>query len=178
MIAEMAKTTRIGLVADTHMPPNDPKVIALMEEAFAGVDLILHAGDIVTLSVLDWLDTIAPVYAAIGNNDTMLPPDRRLKKYQGLEVDGVSIGMFHIYEPYDWEPSRFLKKYFGIDVLPDVIVVGDTHFEIVEEREGVLIINPGSPTSSHLRVDLPGTVGILTIEDGVPSAEILYLGVD
>jgi len=170
--------TRIGLVADTHMPPSDPKVMALIEEAFAGVDLILHAGDIVTLSVLDWLDTVAPVYAAIGNNDVMLPPDRRLKKYWGLDVDGVSIGLFHIYEPYDWPPGKFLKKYYDIDTPPRVLVVGDTHFEVVEEREGVLVVNPGSPTSSHLRVDLPGTVGILTIEDGSPSAEILYLGVD
>lgn len=170
--------TRIGLVADTHMPPNDPKTMALMEKAFAGVDLILHAGDIVTLSVLDWLETIAPVYAAIGNNDVMLPPDRRLKKYHALEVDGVSIGVFHIYEPYDWPPARFVKHYYGIESPPDVLVVGDTHFEVVEERDGVLVINPGSPTSSHLRVDLPGTVGILTIEDGRPSAEILYLGVD
>lgn len=171
----MAKT-RIGLIADTHMPPWDEAIMRDVGAAFADVDLILHAGDIVTLEVLDWLETIAPVAAAIGNNDVHLPPDPRLKSLQQLECDGVSIGVFHIYEPWDMAPAELMKRYFSLDACPDVLVIGDTHFEVLEYRDGVLIVNPGSPTSSHLRVDQPGTVALLEVEGGRASARIQWLG--
>ena len=171
----MSSISRIGLIADTHMPPWDNQVKSDIERIFAGVDLILHAGDIVTFPVLDWLETIAPVLAAIGNNDTHLPPDPRLKLYQQLEHAGVSIGVFHVYEPWHLAPHEFMRDRYALANPPDVIVVGDTHFETIEERDGVLMINPGSPTTSHLRTDLPGTVGILTIADCIPSAQIVLL---
>lgn len=171
----MTSAGRIGLISDTHMPPWDAQVKSDVERVFAGVDLILHAGDIVTLSVLDWLETIAPVIAAIGNNDTHLPPDPRLKHYQHLEYGGVTIGVLHVYEPWDVSPDEFMKDRFALDRPPDVLVVGDTHFEAIEERNGVLMINPGSPTTPHLRVNLPGTVAMLTIVDQMPTARIIPL---
>lgn len=168
---------RIGLVADTHMPPWDRRIMQDIEDAFGGVDLIMHAGDIVTLAVLDWLEGIAPVVAAIGNNDVHLPADARLEPYQRVDCEGVTIGMFHVYEPWQVPPGEFVRKYFAIESVPDVIVIGDTHVETVERRDEVLVVNPGSPTSSHLRVDLPGTVALLTIDDGSASAEIVSLSV-
>lgn len=169
---------RIGVISDTHMPPYDDLVCTSVEEAFAGVDAILHAGDLVTLSVLDWLETIAPVTAARGNNDTYLPDDPRLADTHLLDLDGARVGMTHVLPVRRAaEPPTVpdLARQCGLDPVPDVWVFGDSHREIVEWRDGVLLVNPGSPTSPHLRVDLPGTVVILTVTDGHPEAEVVRL---
>ena len=166
--------TRIGVISDTHMPPTDEELCRRIEERFSGVDLILHAGDIVTLRVLDWLETIAPVRAAIGNNDIRLDGDPRLAPYQRLTIDGLTIGMLHILDPLEWPLPRLAERY-RIGELPDVLIFGDTHFDYIAQRENTLLINPGSPTSPRMRTDLPGTVALLTIESGRAQAEIITL---
>ena len=60
---------RIGLISDTHLPSSIREPWPEVAQAFRQVDLILHAGDIVTPRILDWLEDIAPVLAALGNND-------------------------------------------------------------------------------------------------------------
>ena len=74
--------------------------------AFAGVDLILHAGDIVLPSVLDQLEAIAPVLAARGNNDPGWE-DTRVADAQWLDLEGFRIAMVHDMEPED-EPIDVL----------------------------------------------------------------------
>jgi uncharacterized protein len=160
------RARRVGVISDTHMPPFDDVVCSAIETAFAGVDLILHAGDLVTLAVLDWLEAIAPVRAARGNNDTYLPTDPRLADVQVLDLDGTRIGVAHVLPQTD-----------DVDPAPAVWVFGDSHRDVVERRGGVLFVNPGSPTSPHLRVDRPGTVAVLTVGDGPPAAEIVHLPV-
>lgn len=78
---------RIGLIADTHLPSTIREPWPEVATAFEGVDLILHAGDIVTSRVLDWLERVAPVLAALGNNDFDLD-DPRVKETQVVDVDG------------------------------------------------------------------------------------------
>lgn len=171
---------QIGVIADTHMPPFDDVVCTAIEEAFVGVDLILHAGDLVTMGVLEWLEGMAPVVAARGNNDMHLPVGDRLADIQQLELAGTRIGMTHVLpvrrvpEP---PPVPELARQCGLDPPPAVWVYGDSHREVVEWRDGVLLLNPGSPTSPQLRVDLPGTVAILTIDGAGPQADILRLPV-
>lgn len=174
----MPAPLRIGVISDTHMPPFDDLVCSSIEDAFAGVDRILHAGDLVTLSVLDWLERIAPVTAARGNNDTYLDDDHRLAEVHLLDLGGVRVGMTHVL-PTPPGPERptvpELARRCGLDPVPDVWVFGDSHRDVVERRDGVLLVNPGSPTSPHLRVDLDGTVAILTVDDGEADASIVRL---
>lgn len=171
---------RIGVIADTHMPPFHDEVCAAVEDAFAGVDLILHAGDLVSLRVIEWLERTAPVIAARGNNDMHLATDEQLADVQQLELAGIRVGITHVL-PVRRVPDPpsvpELARSCGLDPVPDVWVFGDSHREVVEWRDGVLLLNPGSPTSPHLRVDLPGRVAVLTIEDRHPSAEIVHLPV-
>jgi putative phosphoesterase len=167
-------TRRIGLIADTHMPPANPGVERWVEQVFAGVELILHAGDLATASVLDWLETIAPVLAARGNNDAGVPDDPRVAQYQCVTVGTTRIGVIHILEPLNWPITRLAQQYH-IDPLPDVLVCGDTHEPVVAKMGGVLVVNPGSPTLPSMRVDRPGTVGLLALDDRGPTAKIVTM---
>lgn len=168
----------IGLIADTHMPPRRPDVTRWVEQTFAEVDLILHAGDLAALWVLDWLETIAPVYCARGNNDRALPEDPRVAPYQQITVEGTRIGVIHILQPREWPIDRLAAAY-KIDPLPDVLVCGDTHEEFIEWRDNVLVVNPGSPTLPSLRTDLPGTVALLSVgQDSRPNAWMISMNTE
>lgn len=164
---------KIGVIADTHMPPVYEQINREIEDIFCNVDMILHAGDLTSIAVLDWLDTIAPVICSEGNNDTRLKLDGRVEKHQRLVVEGVEICMTHIVDPLHW-PLQKLSEAFKFGDLPDVLVFGDSHETVCEEKEGVLMLNPGSPTSRNMRIDIPGSVAVLTIDEDDMWADIIY----
>ena len=165
----------IGLLSDTHVRISGHHVSLStltsselppqVREAFRGVDLILHAGDIYSLPVLDDLETVAPVLAAEGDDDPFdITIDKRVKPTQTITVDGVTIRMSHYGE---WiEDSK--KK------TPDIIVYGHTHHGKLEDRNGTIRINPGSPTFPGYQYVL-GTVGFISINSGKANARIMQL---
>jgi len=166
----------IGLISDTHIPSAGKAPPSQVREAFRGVDLILHAGDLHVLSVLDWLEETAPVLACRGNGDIWLPEDHRLKETQVITVDGLRIGLSHDLPLPEEPPWRTLKnimaRYFGSPV--DVIVFGDTHVEGIETYKGVLLVNPGSPNLPH-NIKKLGTVALLEVKNGKAEAHIVAL---
>lgn len=165
---------RIGLLSDTHLPNERRYLWDEVRTAFAGVDLILHSGDIVHPMVLDWLAEIAPVLAAEGNND-MGWADPRMKRVQWLDADGWRLAMVHNMEPEERPIGDLLKQYLKNE-RADIIVTGHTHFERLDYREGILQLNPGSPTLPHLYSFRLGTVGILDLTSGRMEASIVRLG--
>ena len=165
---------RIGLLSDTHLPNERRTLWEEVKAAFQGVDLILHGGDIVHPMVLDWLEEIAPVLAAQGNNDWGWV-DRRMSTLQVFETDGWRIAMIHDMEPED-RPIEHLLTMYMKNERPDVIVTGHTHFERLDYREGILQINPGSPIYPHLYSTRLGTVGILDLASNGLDAKIVRLG--
>lgn len=142
--------------------------------AFAGVDLILHGGDIVVPMVLDWLEEIAPVLAAQGNNDIGWA-DRRMASVQLLDVAGWRLAMVHDMEPED-RPIEQLRQLYLRNEHADIIVTGHTHFERLDYRDEVLQINPGSPIYPHLTSTRLGTVATLDVERDRLEAKIVRLG--
>lgn len=176
---------RIGLIGDTHYPEAGP----LWDEAydaFAGVDLILHAGDLHTTEILDWLEDRCgvPVLGVRGNGDDggggrpLCDEDHRLKLARKLDLEGVRIGLVHDATLPEWPPHRTLETImeheFGGPV--DVLVHGHTHIEAIEEMRGVLLVNPGSPTFPRNMARSLGTVAFLEIDAGVAAARIHRLG--
>ena len=155
---------RIGLIADTHLPSTIREPWPEVAEAFQGVDLILHAGDIVTSRVLDWLERTAPVLAALGNNDFDLD-DPRVKPTQVVDVYGWRIGMLHD-----------VTSGIQFDSPVDVLISGHTHFERLELADGVVHINSGSPTLPHHLSTRLGTVGLIEVDSERLSAKIVWLG--
>lgn len=167
---------RIGLIADTHLPALHRQLDELWPEAaafFAGVDLILHAGDVTSPAVLDWLAQFAPVVVAKGNNDGFRDP--RMRPVQLLEIAGWRIGMAHNLAP-ERRPVAVLRERCLGGAPVDVLIGGHTHLERLEHREGAVILNPGSPTLPHHKDTRLGSVGLLELGPGRLRAAILPLG--
>jgi putative phosphoesterase len=166
---------KIGLIADTHIIEDDVEPPYQVAEIFQGMELILHAGDLIVWSVLDWLEKIAPVLAVSGNGDSGLLPDSRLPQTRLLTLSGKRIGMCHCLEPLGYPRGEalddFIRRWFSGGV--DAIVFGDTHVAVVESCNGVLVVNPGSPTIPRGLVGVLGTVGILEISDTKVEAHIV-----
>jgi hypothetical protein len=165
---------RIGLLTDTHLPSTIRDLWDEVRTAFAGVDLILHGGDIVTPRVIDWLENIAPTLAARGNNDSGWD-DPRVKDIHRLDLEGWRVVMIHDMEPED-RPIEELKEHHLKGEHADIIITGHTHFERLDYRDGVLQINSGSPTHPHLWSTRLGTVGILDLAPGKIIAQVVRLG--
>ena len=151
----------IGLVSDTH-----GMVRPQLFDALAGVELILHAGDVGPDDVLIELEAIAPVSAVFGNTD--LPGNPRLVDELVLDIGGVSIHVSHGHEFGSPTPAKLLAVY-----TQQVLVYGHTHRQMITEADGRLVINPGA--AGARRFDLRPTVARLTIEDGVASVELVAL---
>lgn len=162
----------VGCLADTHVPRRARHLPGELYELLQGVDLILHAGDLVSEDVLADLEPLAPVEAVAGNMDpTPLPV--RLGRAALLAVGLWRVGLVHGdrgEEPTT--PLRALGAFRGFD--PDVVVFGHSHQPTVEMREGVLLLNPGSPTDHRLS-PWP-SYGLLTLpgpgRKDLPRAEI------
>jgi hypothetical protein len=165
---------RIGLLSDTHLSNRLPALWDEVVDAFRGVDLVLHAGDIVAPGVLDWLTQFAPVMAARGNND-MGWDDPRMADVQWLDLEGWRLAMVHDTEPEDRSIEVIVERELGGE-RPDILFTGHTHLERIEHRDGVVQINSGSPTQPHLFSNRLGSVGVLELEPGLLRARILRLG--
>lgn len=171
---------RIGLISDTHIAWEQRELPPQVIEAFQGVDLILHAGDIYAHYVLDELERIAPVLAALGDDDYP-GPDPRVQTRHVLEIEGRTLWLIHEgpnvpISPL-WLSLQRKNQSFPVDDKrgkPDTIVFGHDHRTLVERCDDVLYINPGSPTLLNYRPGL-GTVGILEINNGKVDVRIIHL---
>lgn len=167
---------RLGLLSDTHIPEAEPRLPVEVIEAFWGVDLILHAGDIYIPSVLDDLEQIAPVLAARGDDDLGdISADRRVKDRHVLKLEQQTLWLVHE-RPHSLMFPSWLSRMTqeGKYESPDIVVFGHEHCADVQNFEDILFINPGSPTFLNYCRGL-GTVGILDIDSGKASARILQL---
>lgn len=167
----------IGLLADTHIREAAQRLPPQVAEAFRGVDLILHAGDIYIPSVLDELERIAPVFAACGDDDYgAILTDRRVKPKYILRLEGQTLWLVHDSAYYYLLKSRQASNPVGqTDAdAPDIVVFGHTHYSIVEHHNGILFVNPSSPMFVN-NCWVPGTVAILHINSGKAEANMLQL---
>lgn len=161
----------IGVLSDTHIPARASTLPGRVIEAFRGVDLILHAGDITTLAVLQRLSTLAPIEAVHGNVD---PPEVSsvLPRTRIVALDnGKRIGLVHGNSgPGVSTLERARRTFEGQRV--DVIVFGHSHTPYCEWHDGVLLFNPGSPTDK--RRMKRASYGLLRVDETI-TGEIVYL---
>ena len=153
---------KIGLVSDTHVPSALRVLPDSLLEQLARVDHILHAGDVVSSSVIARLEEIAPVTAVAGNMD---PPESSigLRSKEILTLGGRVIGLKHGHQR-----SRLQNRYIGLEYdapefelfyqamasqLPgtEIIVFGHFHVPVIKCWQDILFINPGAVAPSHGR---------------------------
>lgn len=155
------RVTRVGVISDTH-----GLLRAAALEALAGVDLILHAGDVGRAEILQQLRDVAPTVAVRGNVDTS-PWGRTLPETEVVDVEGRLIYMLHDRAALDLDPraAGFAAVVFGHSHRPDAT-----------EANGVLFLNPGS--AGPRRFSLPITLARLTITPTSLVHEFIDLPVD
>jgi uncharacterized protein len=148
---------RLGVISDTHGLLR-PEVF----DAFAGVDHILHAGDVGGPDLLTELQTLAPVTAVYGNTDGS-ELRGRLPRVATLELDGFDIVVTHGDQLGSPTPAALNATF------PDaqIIVFGHTHRPLLTLVDVVVtVMNPGG--AGARRFNLPPSVGILELEPGIP----------
>jgi len=176
----------VGLLSDTHIAFANQLLPPQVLEAFQGVDLILHMGDVWIPLVLDELESVAPVLAARGDDDMDedFGGDSRMEKMQVLTLEGITLWATHIKPRYGLiAPREQSSSYSGLfnqqrqekdEDPPDVVAFGHSHFAEIEEYKGVLLVNPGSPTMPSYIPKL-GSVGLLSVKNGKAEARLVQL---
>ena len=149
----------LGLISDTHglMRPG-------VHDALAGVELILHAGDVGGSEILDELALIAPVKAVFGNTDPSDQPG--LVTEIVMEVGGLRVHVSHGHEVGSPTPAKLAARYDA-----DVVVYGHTHRPLVARLDGRLFVNPGAAGAK--RFDISPSVGRLIIANKKAEIEII-----
>ena len=160
---------RIGVISDTHIP-HFREIPDVVWELFAGVERIIHAGDLSVMAVVAELETIAPVVAVQGNVEQeevmlVLPVKRE------VVIGGCRIGIVHILGD-SASRARVARQEF-----PDarVVIFGHSHIPYNQEHDGQLLFNPGSATDRRRQPRC--SVGMLSIDDesGSVRGEIIEL---
>jgi putative phosphoesterase len=149
----------LGVISDTHGLVR-PEALA----ALAGVERILHAGDVGGPDVLAALAKVAPVVAVRGNNDAG-PWARRLRETEVVTVGGARVMILHDVNDLGVDPAAA-----GFAA----VIAGHSHRPAIEEHGGVLFFNPGS--AGPRRFKLPIAVGRLYVSPGRVRGEVVCLG--
>lgn len=158
----------IGVVSDTHVGGRIKSLPKELLDGLRGVDLIIHAGDILKDFVIYELEEIAPVEAVAGNND-----DYYMQHKLGIKKI-INAGKFKIGITHGYGGVNALKKAmatFARDSV-DCVVFGHSHAPYNERIDGVLYVNPGSPTDKRFQKQY--SYALLKVDDSGISAEIKY----
>jgi putative phosphoesterase len=158
---------KVGVISDTHIRATAPSLPPAVFEIFKGVDLILHAGDLVELSVLDELSVIAPVEAVAGNMDGS-EVHLKLPSKKIIPLGGYSVGLIHGKYKIDVQREMIMKEFKRVDL----IVYGHSHAPFWGKVGGVYFLNPGSPTDK--RYAPYNSVALLHVGDEL-KAEIIRI---
>lgn len=153
----------IGVISDTHIP-QFKKLPDSIWDHFAGVELIIHAGDLSVLSVIAELEMLAPMVAVQGNveDDEVM---RKLPIKREIAVGHCWIGVVHILGD-SHNRERIARQEF-----PNArcVVFGHSHIPWNQQRNGLLLFNPGSATDRRRQVSC--SIGLLHVNDEVGSVQ-------
>jgi putative phosphoesterase len=161
---------RLGIVSDTHLPRGSRAIPADCLERLAAADAILHAGDLIELSVLEQLQAIGPPVHAVRGNVDSAELQARLPLVRSVDADGATIAMIHDAGPSAGRLERMRRRFPDADA----VVFGHSHLPLHEERGGFAIFNPGSPTERRRAPH--HTMGLATVQDGRLRFELVRVG--
>lgn len=148
------------VLSDTHAPRRWKTCPPAVAVCLRNADLILHAGDVCTATVLDELAQYAPVTAVVGNNDAPDVAAWGAAETAELTVEGVRIAMIHDSGQAPGRLTRMRARF----PRANLVVFGHSHIPMDLAADGFRIFNPGSPTDR--RRQSHGTLGVLRVADG------------
>jgi uncharacterized protein len=161
----------IAIIADTHMPRGARALPDPCLEHIAAADLLLHAGDFVTLAVLRELEAIGPPVLGVHGNVDSAELRQLLPAERVVQAGGARIAMTH---DAGARPGRLERMRRRFDQRADAVVFGHSHLPLHERaRDGFQIFNPGSPTER--RRAPTHTMGLARLEDGGIRFELVEL---
>ncbi len=186
-LIQLGAAARVGFLSDTHChQPGAADLPQVVLNAFRGVDLVVHLGDMGDAAVLDRLGAVASVVATRGRDDPTedqrIAPIARVIEAGGLVIgalfDLASAGLATVDQDRlnfaNGPQGKLISKIFARSV--EVVAFGATHLALVAHRQGVLFVNPGSPTlRAPQDAGAIGTVAILELRAGVATVEIVRL---
>ncbi|CAN5781776.1 YfcE family phosphodiesterase [soil metagenome] len=166
MLSVNSQAASVVVLADTHITSRAKTLPEELRPHLKRADLILHAGDLMDPDLLDELAAFAPVRAVRGNMDL---PDHRLPDTLEFEFAGVRIAMIHDSGPKKGRRARMKRRF------PDarVVVFGHSHILWLDDEDGLLMLNPGSPIDRRGQPD--HTFALLRVEGGDPQAELVIV---
>ena len=158
---------RIAVLSDTHLRVGN-SLPSFVWEQLTQIDMIIHAGDLTHMGLLEELSCIAPVRAVRGNCDgrDVTLPDRDV-----IECEALRIGLVHGASGKGISTPERAYQAFK-DTAVDLIVFGHSHTPFMEWRNGIFMFNPGSPTDK--RREIKYSFGILEIQKGQLRAKHVY----
>ena len=162
--------TRIGVIADTHIPSQAQELPEKLLEQLQQTDFIIHAGDFEDLNTLKALRAIKRVVAVHGNMDSA-KVRKQLQQREVINVDHFKIGIIHGWGDPHSLPKRAVEVFKDDNV--DCVIFGHSHQAHNQSVDGVLAFNPGSPTDTiyaHFR-----SFGILEVSPEGIKGEIIHL---
>lgn len=163
--------TKIGVIADTHIPARAGYLPPAVFSEFNKAQLILHAGDLVEEKVIDELSALAPVEAVAGNMDSY-KLKRKLGKIKLIRIGRTTIGLLHGDIAGRRVEYNQVRNYFN-PLKPQAIVFGHMHEPLNEFYDGILYFNPGSAVDPR-RTARP-SIGRLIITAESVHGEIIYI---
>jgi uncharacterized protein len=148
---------KLGILSDTHWS-SDGQLDSRIFHIFGEAEAILHAGDIVDISVIQALEAFRPTYAVHGNCDSH-EVRFHLPRKRFLKVEGIKIGIIH-----GWRRDLHYLEELGREFDgAQIVIFGHSHCPTLEFRQGVMYFNPGSIT--YPRYGPSSTVGVLELGD-------------
>jgi len=162
----MKHTVKIGVLSDTHLHEVTKEFAQIYDQYLSAMDLILHAGDVVSPDVIDFLNA-KDFHGVCGNMDPavvkQLLPEKKV-----LSLSGYRIGLIHGWGQADGLEERIGRLFHHVDI----IVYGHSHIASNHMRDGILFFNPGTATGySSLGKH---SIGILELGES-PRGEIIPL---
>jgi uncharacterized protein len=160
---------RIGVISDTHLVTHDPVLEEIAAAHFAGVDFIIHAGDMVSLDIIETLNMLGhKVIGVCGNMDA---PEVRSSypATRTINIEDVTIGIIHGWGSPNGIRQRIRSSFTGVHA----IVYGHTHQPFSGMEAGIFFFNPGSPTDS--RFTSGRSVGIIEVQGKIITGAVITL---
>ncbi len=159
----------IGVISDTHIPERADKIPEIVFKIFEDVDMILHAGDLVSFDVFEQLEKLAPTRCVQGNMDRYY--GLKLPKSDIITVEGHKIGLNHgeVYPRGDTQQLKYIALELGVDIL----ITGHTHWAFIKEYDDIILLNPGSPTVPRMS---DPSIMLLEIDEDSIESRIIKIG--